>query len=290
MAVQFGVAFSSIIEGIGVFAGGPFGCSQGSESTAVSQCADATSAPDVTPLIALTKSLATSGAIDAPSHLASARVYLFGGVDDQVVSPPVVDATQTYFAAFIPAASIQYVSRRAATGHTMPTLSYGGSCDSNLAPWIGDCGYDGAGAALAQIYGALTAASTTASGTMATLAQGDFVANPASHSLDDTAYVYIPTACANGETCRVHVAFHGCEMEASGSIGSEFYLHAGYNEWADTNHIVVLYPQTIATTANPYACWDFWGYDSAQFDTQAAPQMAMTRAMIAKLASASDED
>src|SRR5579862_7409382 len=34
MAVQFGVAFSSIVVGIGVFAGGPFGCSQGSATTA----------------------------------------------------------------------------------------------------------------------------------------------------------------------------------------------------------------------------------------------------------------
>ena len=48
--------------------------------------------------------------------------------------------------------------------------------------------------------------------------------------------------------------------------------------------------QTIATTANPYACWDFWGYDSAAFDTKAAPQMAMTRAMIGAIAAASGED
>jgi poly(3-hydroxybutyrate) depolymerase len=284
MAVQFGVAFSSIVEGIGVFAGGPFACSQGSVTNAEGRCGDATSAPDVTAFVSLTKSLAASGAIDDPSHLASTRVFLFSGADDAVVSPPVVDSAQTYFEAFMPAASIQYVSRRAATAHTMPTLTYGGSCDVSAAPWIGDCSYDGAGAALAQIYGTLTPASTTATGAVITLAQGDFVADPASHSLDSNAYVYVPAACASGETCRVHVAFHGCEMGASGVIGSAFYLHAGYNEWADTNHLVVLYPQLIATTANPYSCWDFWGYDSAAFDTKTAPQMAMVRAMIDSLA------
>ena len=289
MAVQFGVAFSSIIEGIGVFAGGPFDCAQGSLTAAETQCADATSAPDVTPMIAATKSLAASGAIDDTSYLASARVFLFGGADDAVVSPPVVDAAQSFFEGFLPAASIQYESRRAGTAHTMPTLDYGGDCDSSDAPWIGDCGYDGAGTALAQIYGPLSPAAATPTGTLTTLPQGDFVADPASHSLDSNAYVYVPASCASGETCRIHVAFHGCEMEASGIIGSAYYAHAGYNEWADTNHIVVLYPQLITSAANPYACWDFWGYDSAQYDTKSAPQMAMTRAMIDSLAGASGD-
>ncbi len=153
-----------------------------------------------------------------------------------------------------------------------------------MTPWIGDCGYDGAGAALAQIYGPLSPASATASGTITTLDQSAFLANPAAHSLDTTAYVYVPRSCAGGETCRVHVAFHGCEMQASGSEGSAYYLHAGYNEWADTNRVVVLYPQTIASPQNPYACWDWWGYDSAAFDTQSAPQMAMARALVGAVA------
>ena len=46
-------------------------------------------------------------------------------------------------------------------------------------------------------------------------------------------------------------------------LGDAYYAHAGLNEWADTNHLVVLYPQTIATGPNPEGCWDFWGYDSA---------------------------
>jgi poly(3-hydroxybutyrate) depolymerase len=286
MAVQFGVAFSSITKGIGVFAGGPFGCSGGSVVTAQTVCQASTVAPDVTPLVALTKSLAASGAIDDPSRLASTRVFLFGGADDTVVFPPIVDATQAYFAAFVPSASIAYVSRRAGTGHRIPTLAYGGACDASTTPWIGDCGYDGPGAALAQIYGTLAPPSSIASGAIRTLAQGDFVADPASHSLDTTAYLYVPATCAAGGTCRVHVAFHGCGMQATGSVGSAFYLHAGYDEWADTNHLVVLYPQTIASAANPYACWDWWGYDSAQFETKSAPQMAMTRAMLAELAGA----
>ena len=28
---------------------------------------------------------------------------------------------------------------------------------------------------------------------------------------------------------------------------------------------MVLYPQTIKSSSNPEACWDFWGYDSPDF-------------------------
>ena len=66
----------------------------------------------------------------------------------------------------------------------------------------------------------LAPAATTLSGSYVSIAQGDFISNPASHSLADTAYAYVPSACAAGDTCRVHVAFHGCDQEASGVVGS----------------------------------------------------------------------
>ena len=281
MAVQFHVAFSSIMKGAAIFAGGPFDCAQGSLTTALTTCEDPTSTPDVTSLVTITNQWAASGDIDAPSNLASQHVFLFGGAEDTTVSPLVMDALDAYYGSFIATSSITYESRHAGTGHTFPTLSYGGLCAESVEPWVGMCNYDGAGKALAQIYGTLAPAATTLSGSIVTLAQGDFIANPSSHSLADTAYAYVPASCAAGDTCRVHVAFHGCEQEATGVVGSAFYAYAGYNEWADTNHIVVLYPQTIPTVGtNPNSCWDFWGYDSADYAKKTAPQMTMVRAMI----------
>jgi poly(3-hydroxybutyrate) depolymerase len=289
MAVQLHVAFSSIMKGAAIFAGGPFDCAQGSLTTALTTCADPAAAPDVTPLVTITNQWAASGDIDDPSHLAAQHVFLFGGAEDETVSPLVMDALDAYYGAFLPAASIVYESRHAATGHPYPTLAYGGLCAESAAPWTGLCNFDGAGRALAQIYGTLDPAATTLSGSYVSLAQGDFIANPASHSLADTAYAYVPSACAAGDTCRVHVAFHGCDQEATGVVGSAFYEHAGYDEWADTNHIVVLYPQTIASpSTNPNACWDFWGYDSADYAKKSAPQMAMVRAMIDAIAQNGD--
>jgi hypothetical protein len=76
-------------------------------------------------------------------------------------------------------------------------------------------------------------------------------------------------------------------QEATGSVGDKFYKNAGYNAWADTNHIIVLYPQTIVgmgTESNPQACWDWWGYDSADYAKKSGPQMNMVRKMIDFLA------
>ena len=287
MAVQFHVAHSSIMRGVGVFAGGPYDCAQGSETTAVTSCmVDLPSAPDPAALLSTTEGYAHAGAIDDPAHLDNQRVFLFGGADDHTVDPKVMDSLAAYYAKVVTHGDIHYVSRRAGTAHTMPTLNYGGSCDTTASPYIGNCNYDGAGNALAEIYGPLQPAAKTAGGTFVSIDQTKFITNPGSHSLADTGYAYVPSACASGTLCRVHVVFHGCEQFATSSVGDAFYKHAGYNEWADTNQLIVLYPQTIAAgSSNPNGCWDWWGYDSADYAKKSGPQIQMVRAMIDQLAS-----
>jgi poly(3-hydroxybutyrate) depolymerase len=284
MAVQFHVAFSSIMKGAAIFAGGPFYCAQGSESNATSDCMYPSTAPNIAPFVAVTKQYAASGAIDDPSNLGAQKVFLFGGADDHTVNPVVMDSLNSYYGTFMSSGAIEYVNRRPGTSHTMPTLSYGTSCDESMSPYVGNCSYDGAGLALAHIYGALTPAATTLSGTIVTISQGQFLANASSHSIAANAYAYVPASCAAGDTCRVHVAFHGCEQNEA-DVGAAFYEHAGYNPWADTNHIVVLYPQTTAGGSNFEACWDWYGYDSPDYAKRTGPQMAMVKAMLDYLAS-----
>jgi poly(3-hydroxybutyrate) depolymerase len=277
MAVQFHVAFSSMTKGAAILAAGPYDCSKGSLQTALSTCGSGS--PDVASLVAITNQYAQAGAIDDPSALASQRVFIFGGADDPVVAPSVVDALDAYYASFMNASSIDYVSRRAGTTHTWPTLTYGNPCDTLASPYLGACNYDGAGAALAQIYGTL-APPATPSGSIITIPQGAFTADPGAASLDDLAYAYVPASCAAGDTCRLHVSFHGC-LQGASLVGDAFYAHAGLNEWADTNHLVVLYPQAKKSSTNPEGCWDWWGYTGPDFAKKTGPQMAMVRAMIA---------
>ena len=81
----------------------------------------------------------------------------------------------------------------------------------------------------------------------------------------DTGYVFVPKDC-EAETdapCRVHIALHGCKQDV-GDIGELYVDDTGYNAWADTNRIIVLYPQTVTgryrLPSNPQACWDWWSY------------------------------
>lgn len=52
--------------------------------------------------------------------------------------------------------------------------------------------------------------------------------------------------------------------------------HSGLNRWAETNNIIVLYPQTITSDVvpfNPKGCWDWWGYTGLDYATKLAPQV-----------------
>ena len=62
-------------------------------------------------------------------------------------------------------------------------------------------------------------------------------------SLDQTGFVFVPKDCEQGAACRVHIALHGCKQNA-GEIGRRYIDDTGYNAWADSNRLIVLYPQT----------------------------------------------
>jgi hypothetical protein len=55
------------------------------------------------------------------------------------------------------------------------------------------------------------------------------------------------------------------------------------NEYADTNHMIVLYPQATTMAGNPRGCWDWWGYQSAQYPLKSGPQMTAIVNMVKAL-------
>jgi hypothetical protein len=151
---------------------------------------------------------------------------------------------------------------------------------------------------LEHIYGRLNSPSSSAlGGSILAFDQREFVAgnDPKSVGLADTGYVFIPTACQT-QTCRVHVVFHGC-LQYAGRLGDAVYLHGGYNKWADTNKLIVLYPQTIATDGgplnpdipiNPKGCWDWWGISplprNNEYARKTGYQIMAIKAMLDRLA------
>ena len=101
----------------------------------------------------------------------------------------------------------------------------------------------------------------------------------------DTGYLYVPPGCAAKEAnCKVHVATHGCKQSAE-SVGNQFYTDTGYNNWADSNKLLVLYPQVNKSMipSNPEGCWDWWGYTGANYAYKSGAQMKAIKAMVTRL-------
>jgi hypothetical protein len=128
------------------------------------------------------------------------------------------------------------------------------------------------------------------SGQFVAFEQAEFLddRNPALHGLDSYAWLYVPANCARGELCKVHVAYHGCNMSYS-KIGDQFIRLSGLNEWADTNRLIVVYPQVLPSLVEPVVngqgCWDWWGYDSPDYAQKSGRQLLMTKRMVDRITS-----
>lgn len=261
MAVQMHVAHSAAVKGAGVIAGGPYYCAMGSVWTAFHNCLTPgwwTPLPRAAQLKSYTDNFAATGRIDATKNIAAARVWLFTGTNDHTVQSEVVRELASYYALY--GVKAKLVADRPA-GHGMVTEGAGNKdCTTTQEPYINDCDYDAAGELLKHLLGALKPPSM--SGALREFDQG---------------YLYVPKACET-ERCRIHVAFHGCRQS-----GERFPREAGYNRWAETNHLLVLYPQVKASFFNPRGCWDWWGYTNAAYATKEGTQIRAVWAMLERL-------
>lgn len=293
MAVQFGVAYSSLIKGVGATASGPYYCARGSSSTALGECMVAyPAAPATIPLRDQTNTWSSGGQIDNTSNLAKQKIWMFNGYNDGVVKRQVQDKLLEYYQYYINPGNIYYKTNIRAT-HSHVTNTGTAPCDAQGGNYVNNCNYDSAGMILQHIYGRLNAPTSTPGGTLTQFSQREFYTAIFGGSdtwligMLDNGYVYVPASCAGQQPCRVHVALHGCN-QSSDVVGNAFYAKAGYNEWADTNNIIVLYPQTKATSiigypTNPYGCWDWWGYNSSNYATKSGAQIRMFKAMLDRL-------
>jgi poly(3-hydroxybutyrate) depolymerase len=289
MAVQLQVAFSKSIVGSGVVAGGPYYCAANNVLfTGICMGQVPFMAPNPLLMAGAAKQFAEEGRIDPLDNLQGRRVYVFSGTEDAVVRPPAVEATADFFRRVgVRGGNLAFVNDVPA-GHALITTAFGNDCAANAAPYISHCTvkdrrYDQAGAVLSHIYGELKPPVEEPKGTLVDFNQRDFADDMS--GLGDTGYLYVPKSCTRGRThCRVHVAIHGCEQGAE-SVGDKFYRHTGYNEWADSNELLVLYPQVVKSIipANPKGCWDWWGYTGAAYADKGSPQMQAIMKMVERL-------
>jgi len=297
MAGQLHVAHSKDLIGVGIIAGGPYFCSQGDDMTAVSQCW-LKGTPTVDPLKEIAKQSTicvkkeddscVRYSIDDPDNLKDDRVYIFTGANDQKVGTPIVDKlNEQYQRLGLPEANILYLRDEVPAGHSMVTDDFGNPCSTEQGHYINDCDYDFAGEMLKHLYGDSLNAPVEAIGQIVAFDQDEFLTvSPNQVGLANKGYAYIPTACTEGETCKVHIVVHGCSQYAENpEMGSLFYTKSGYNEWGEANNIIMLYPQTI-DSINPYGCADFGqaNYQDPCFHTQEGVQLKAIMNMVKRLA------
>ncbi len=279
MAGQLAVAHSATFMGLGLIAGGPYYCAQSSLLRAMTFCMDYLhSKIDVSELVTSAKNFETSKIIDSLANFKRMRIYAFSGSNDRVVPQDLVASNFDFFKSLGVSPDQFKFDSDTAAGHAFPTLDYGNECSApREAPFISKCGVDGALQILTQIYGSLKAKTTAKDENFFEVTQAtSSMPIPKAFSLADYATLYVPTQCQVGGKCKLHVALHGCRQTKE-DIGDQFIKHTGYAEWAETNDIIVLFPQAIRNDdlGNPRGCWDWWGYSSSFYATKEGPQIKM---------------
>ncbi|PIK49065.1 hypothetical protein BSL78_14080 [Apostichopus japonicus] len=283
------VAHSKTFMGAGVVAGGPYYCAQASALRATGECMD-TGNINVGYLQQVTRNTVLTGTIDAVSNMYNHRVYLFSGTSDTVVQQPVMEALDLYLQEFVNPANIKKQFSMNA-GHAFITDNFGNSCSANADPFISDCNSNEAYNILNHIYGGLVKPSSFSppalTGDFYEFNQAEFISFPNSYSVDDTGYAYVPSGCSSSSSnCKVHVVLHGC-LQGKESVGTECALNIGYNEVAELNDIIVIYPQAIVRSVigNPNGCWDWWGYTGVNYASKLGDQMKAIKGMVDRVLS-----
>ena len=305
-AHQFHVAWSGLVAGAGIVAGGPYGCvetisnpylpftSLDRQSAALVACTHywgdrfwglRPSAPEASDSVDLIEDAFAGGEIDDPESLSDDRVWLFRGDDDDLVPEGVAEALEGVYRNWIE--NVEVYSHPA--GHGMPVSEFPEdsqfsppACDAHEPPYINECGFDAAGLMLRHLHPDVPALPQDAhdAGTLTPVDQTPFF-DDAATSLRAAGYVYVPNACRT-QSCRLLIAFHGCRQGIE-VIHDDFVRDARYNGWAAAGRIVVLYPQVAPSHANPNGCWDFWGYTGDDYRVQDGLQMRAVKAMIDRM-------
>jgi hypothetical protein len=316
-AHQFHIAYSELVTGAGILAGGPYACVETIAnpfwplarldrlSAALVACTRywgdrywgvRPALPEDSDAVALIEDAFDDGEVDDPDLLSGDRVWLFRGELDDLVPEGVADALQGVYRHYgVEEPDLEVHSHPA--GHGMPVGQFPDdslfpplTCEEHKPPFIIECGFDAAELMLRHLYPngfAEAPADAHEAGTLTEFDQTRFFDPQASTiGLRASGYVYVPNACRT-QNCRLHVAFHGCRQSVD-NVHDDFVRDAGYNGWAAANRIVVLYPQVADSGANPNGCWDFWGYSGEDYRVREAKQMRAVKAMIDRMLGAND--
>lgn len=292
--VQMHVAHSSVFQGAAIYAGGVYHCSQDSVVLALTECGGETVNGQALYQNTLAQSEAyldqqsSAGTIDASSHLQGQPVYLWSGTKDSVVNPQEMADLAAEYRHY--GAQVTFDNAFVAD-HGWESPDGEVPCAVAASPYMIACAqngqtYDSEKTWLTMLFGALTGRNSAAlHGSRMRFDQTEFGAG-AANSMDTNGTVFVPQACAAGATCGFVLVFHGC-LQVHSEIGDKFVTESGIDQWADANNVIVLYPYAVKAPGpvpyNPNGCWDWWGYDDANYSLKSGTQMSIVYKMVQRV-------
>ncbi|MGK0544648.1 alpha/beta hydrolase [Halomonas cupida] len=305
MAEQLAVAWPSRFEALGLVASGPWGCALGELGVALGQCmGQRHGTADLAAIDRRLQGYREQSRVGDADDLAELRVYLWHGDKDGTIDPAVGHAAVTQWQGWLADERQLQAVFHPDAGHGWPTTVESdiplADCSEGGPPYLLDCHTDLAGDFLTWWLGALQPAEQPESAEPAEFAsdarliafdQREFDAK----GLADTGFLYLPEACEQQQnTCKLVVAFHGCEMAVDDTDDEAiqppaFAKASGLNRYAERLGLVVLYPQAEASLANPKGCWDWWGFSESTWqqdplhDSRDGRQVSALMSMIDRL-------
>ncbi len=278
MATQMHVAHSRLVGGAAMVSGGPYYCAEGTLKKGLGACMKGGDV-GLAALLDYSRQSATAGLVDDLANLQGDPVWLFLGSADAVMHRDLTDAAAQFYEELTGQAATVVDDVPAA--HGFPTLETGVPCGEMATPFLNACAYDAAGELLQTLHGELQPPGNAAADLIEVAQPGAGDA-----SMLPNALAYVPQACKDGAACGVHIVFHGCQ-QSTAFVGDQFAKGAGYNAWAETNKLVVLYPQVDSSRIapmNPMGCWDWWGYTDENYATKNGAQVGVVKATLDALA------
>lgn len=197
-ANQFHVIFSKQVKAAGIFAAGPFYCSQGQVYMALTTCMNQTGATiPLNTSISMTNQLDSQGLIDHVSNLNGSNVWLFSGQQDTLVLTPVVQALGQYYQNF--GANVTTTFNIPAE-HSWVNNVYGSACNYLGSPYIDNCNQLNAVEAMLTtvfqgIISPIKPPVAQIAANLFTFNQTKYLGNTTNSLMLDTGYLYIPTIC-----------------------------------------------------------------------------------------------
>jgi hypothetical protein len=276
-ASQVQVAHSETVTGVGISGGGPYGCSGGSIIGFGTVCTNYPGLLNLNKIIAKAEEASKLGLIDDLKYLSDSNVYLFSGTLDTIVLPGSVKNNEVFYRHFIKDSSLITTNYNIPAGHGFISNDYGNACSYQGKPWINNCNFDLAGAMLTKLLGELKPKVPQILSNIKSFDQSEYTLDTWVAGLGENGWAYVPEYCSNNE-CPIHLHFHGCGQSYD-SIESVYFTNAGFNQWAEANNIIIIYPQTHVRFDNDNGCWDNWGYTGSGYLYKSGLQIEATYKM-----------